>query len=97
MRLRRVRSVVGNVYDDGKARSATHAVDKRITKSLVVFVESFAQAIVANADVGRNERAFRFPNFAFDNAKTGFARSRDFFDFDRGNARRRRGFSPKCF
>ncbi len=53
------RPVVGDVADDGEARAAVGAVDKRVAVAAVGRVEQLAQAVVADGHVGRDglERA----------------------------------------
>lgn len=53
---RRGRSVIGQRADDGKARPAVGAVDKRIVIAPIGGVEQLTQAIVTGGDIGRNER-----------------------------------------
>ena len=93
---RRLRTVVWNVFDDGETRSAIRAVNKRITKSAVAFVEKFAPTFGANTRVGRDERVFRLTNLASDNAKISIISESDFFNCNRGDySERRRIFAQE--
>ena len=51
-----LRAVVGETADDGEARAAVGAVDKRVMVPAVRRVEELAQAVIAGGDVGRDER-----------------------------------------
>jgi len=53
-RHRRLGPVVGNVLDDGKARTAVGAVDERVTIATVAGIEKLAQAIIADGDIWRD-------------------------------------------
>jgi len=53
----RLIAVVGHVQHDGEAWAAVSAVDERIAITSVGWGEEFAQAIVAGAGIGRDERA----------------------------------------
>src|SRR6185503_9863014 len=46
--------VIGNILDNGKARAAVGAVNKRITVATVLRVKQFPEAIVAGRNVSGN-------------------------------------------
>ena len=48
--------VIGHVLDDREARAAVRAVDEGIAVAAVGRVAQFPQAVLADADVRRNER-----------------------------------------
>lgn len=53
------RSIVRQRADDGKARPAVSAVDKRVVIAPIGGVEQLAQTIIAGGDIGRDERRVR--------------------------------------
>ncbi len=48
-------SVIGDIVDDGVARTAVGAVDKRIAIAAVVRVKQFGKAVVADGDIRGNQ------------------------------------------
>ena len=50
-RHRCLRSVVGDVFDDGEARAAVGAIDEGIMIAAVSWVEEFTQAVWADGNV----------------------------------------------
>ena len=46
-----LRSIVGDVFDDGEARAAVGAVDERIMIAAVSWGEEFTQAVWADGNV----------------------------------------------
>ncbi|MCK7527005.1 MAG: hypothetical protein MZV64_60070 [Ignavibacteriales bacterium] len=64
-------AVVGDVLDDGEARSAVGAVDEGIAVAPVVGVEEFAQAVVADGDVGRDGLEGAVHGFRVDDVEGG--------------------------
>ena len=89
-------AIVGDVFDDGKARSAVGAVDEGIAVATVGWVEEFAQAIGADADIRRDglESAlyrFRMEDVKGTEAVRGLERSAQFI-----NAGKWRGFVTQC-
>ena len=62
-----LRPVVGNCFDDSKARAAVGAVDEGVVEPSVVGVEQFAQAIVTKGDIRWNCRVGRDAGYAWQN------------------------------
>ena len=52
----RAGAVVGELVDDGEARPAVGAVDKRVVVPAVFWIKKLAQAVGARGDVGAHER-----------------------------------------
>jgi hypothetical protein len=79
-----MRAVIRYVADNGEARPAVRAIDERIPIAAVRRIKQFAETIVANGDIGRNQRLDGFAAAAGDNAKILIAIARE---FDDGNIR----------
>src|SRR5208282_2222531 len=101
-RHRGARPVVRNVANDGETRPAVGAIDEWIEVTPVVRVEHLTQAIRADCDVRRNQRANLFPLMAMKNAEVMTAAgvaiterhfsTRNLFCAEAGNPRQRRRF-----
>ena len=64
-------TVIGNVLNDGEARSAVGAVNEGIVIASVSGVEEFAQAVIADSDIRRDGLEGAVHVFRVDNVKLG--------------------------
>jgi hypothetical protein len=88
----RARTVVRNIANDGEARAAVCAINKRITIAPVIRVEQLALTIRTNRNVWRNQRAYFFSLVAMNNAEVLIAITRQVMDGEARNPRQRRRF-----
>ena len=65
--------VVGYIPDDGKARAAVSTIDEGIAVAPVCGISELAQAVIADADIGRDKRVAQKLGFAVENTKLGIA------------------------
>ena len=92
IRHRRGGPVVGQIGDDGIARTAVRARDEGMQVSAIAGVEQFPQAVGADGDIGRNQGARRRGGgvVAVSDRERRVALGRGGFDVDRVDARERR-------
>jgi hypothetical protein len=94
-RHRRVTAVIGGGGHDRQPRTAVRAIDERIPKSPIGWVEQLSKTIVAGGDVRRDENWAVDRFAAFDNVETTVAAHRPPFPVNPIDPGQRRWFACK--
>ena len=85
-------AVVGDIQNDGEARSAVGAVDERVAITAVGGIEELAQAIVAHRHVGRDQLVLSCNLLRVPDIEAVVAFGQDRLRRQRGDVRQRRRF-----
>jgi len=89
-----VRPVVRDVANDGEARSAVGAVNKRIAIATISGIEDLVEAGRAGRNVRRDRRAFARYGITYVNGEAGNPEERRSLSFYRFDVSQGRRFSP---